>query len=50
MNKKTLVDWVKIVIETDEKEPVTIATITSDDIDTADGYRVRLTPNYNEHD
>jgi hypothetical protein len=45
---KTLKDYTKIVVETDGKEPVTIATITYDDIDMADGYRVRLTPDYKE--
>lgn len=48
MNKniKPLDDYTKIIVETDEKNPVTIATVTSDDIDVADGYRVRLTPLY----
>lgn len=39
-----LKDYTKIVVETDEKTPVTIATITNDEVDVADGYRVRLTP------
>ncbi len=39
-----LKDYRKIVVETDEKTPVTIATITNDEVDVADGYRVRLTP------
>ena len=38
--------WTRIVVETDEENPVTIATITEDDIDMADGYRVRLRPVY----
>lgn len=35
---------VRIVVETDEENPVTIATITAKDIDVAGGYRVRLKP------
>lgn len=42
----TLKDYAKIVVETDEENPITIAEITSDEINTADGYRVRLTPDY----
>ena len=38
--------WTRIIVETDEKDPVVIATITEDDIDMADGYRVRLRPVY----
>ena len=38
--------WTRIIVETDEENPVTIATITEDDIDMADGYRVRLRPVY----
>lgn len=41
------IDYTKIVVETDEENPVTIATIDADDIEVADGYRVRLTPAYN---
>lgn len=39
-------DYTKIVVETDEENPVTIAEIRPDEIRTADGYRVRLTPKY----
>ncbi|MBQ4560266.1 MAG: hypothetical protein IJA54_08105 [Tyzzerella sp.] len=42
----TLKDYTKIVVETDEENPVTIAEITADDITPADGYRVRMTPTY----
>lgn len=38
--------WTRIIVETDEKDPVGIATITEEDIDMADGYRVRLRPVY----
>lgn len=42
----TLDDYTKIIIETDEENPTTIAIVTSEDVTVADGYRVRLTPNY----
>lgn len=44
--EKSLKDYTKIVVETDEENPVTIATITAEDVTPADGYRVRLTPVY----
>lgn len=43
---ETLKDYTKIVVERDEKNPITIATITNDELCIADGYRVRLTPKY----
>ena len=43
---KTLDKYTKIVVETDEENPVTIATVTDETVETAAGYRVRLTPNY----
>lgn len=43
---ETLKDYTKIVVETDEENPVTVATITKESIDMAEGYRVRLTPKY----
>lgn len=43
---ETLGDYTKVVVETDEKNPTTIATITNDGLDVAEGYRVRLTPKY----
>lgn len=33
-------------IETNEKNPVIIAEIKNEDIETCSGYRVRLTPSY----
>lgn len=36
----------KIVVETDEKNPIAIATITEKSVNVADGYRVRMTPKY----
>ncbi len=44
-----LKDFTKIIIETDEENPVTIAEITSEEINPADGYRVRLTPKYDKN-
>ena len=44
--EESLKDYTKIVVETDEDNPVTIAVITANDISPADGYRVRLTPTY----
>lgn len=34
--------WTRIIVETDEENPVTVATITTDETDVADGYRVRF--------
>ena len=44
--EETLNQFTKIVIETDDKKSVTIATITPDLVEVADGYRVKLTPRY----
>ena len=46
MNVKTLSDITKIVVETDEQDPKIIAVITAEDIDSAEGFRVRITPKY----
>lgn len=46
MNAEALTDITKIVVETDEEDPKTIAVITVDDIDSEEGFRVRLTPKY----
>lgn len=37
-------DYSQVIIETDEENPITIATITNEDIDCAEGYRVRVKP------
>lgn len=47
VDKETLGQYTKIVVETDEENPVTIAVIQSNSVDTVKGYRVRLTPKYN---
>ena len=46
VKSETFKDYTKIVVETDEKNPATIATITNGETVVADGYRVRLTPKY----
>ena len=46
MNPKSLSDITKIVVETDEEDPKTIAVITAEYIDSAEGFRVRITPKY----
>lgn len=38
--------FTKIVIETDEDNPVTVAEIASDLVKVEPGYRVRMTPTY----
>lgn len=44
--KKSLEDYTRVIIETEEENPTTIAVITSEEAEVADGYRVRLTPKY----
>ena len=46
MDVEALTDITKIVGETDEEKPKTIAVITAEDIDSAEGFRVRITPKY----
>ena len=46
MSAEALTDITKIVVETDEEEAKIIAVITEEDIDSAEGYRVRITPKY----
>lgn len=36
----------KIVIETDEENPVVVATIDKDVAEVKSGYRIRMTPTY----
>ena len=52
MEKETLSDGIlkditQIVVETAEENPIAIATFTSDFIEVAQGYRVRMKPDYN---
>lgn len=46
MSAEALTDISKIVVETDEQVPKIIAVITEEDIDSAEGFRVRITPKY----
>lgn len=39
----TLEEYTKIVVETDEQNPKTIAVITANDIESCEGFRVRMT-------
>ncbi len=41
-------DLTRIIIETDEENPVSVAVITYEDIETAKGYRARLRPKYKD--
>lgn len=41
-----LKDITRIIVETNEENPATIAVITADNASTANGYRVRLKPRY----
>ena len=43
-----LKDITRVIVETDEENPVTIAVITADNIESANGYRVRMRPKYND--
>lgn len=45
--RQSLKDYTRIVVETNEENPITIAVVTVNEIQVADGYRVRLTPQYN---
>lgn len=38
--------YTKLIIETEEENPMTIAEVTNIEIKPAIGYRVRLVPNY----
>jgi len=41
-----LKDSTSVIIETDEENPTTIVTITPEEIDVTEGYRVRIKPKY----
>lgn len=47
MEKQDLREYTKITIETEKENPIVIAEITADEVQVANGYRVRLTPKYN---
>ena len=42
-DEKALGQYTKIVVETDEEKPVTIAVIQSNLVNITEGYRIRLT-------
>ena len=46
LGNEILKDICKLVVETAGKKNIAIATITPDFIDVAEGYQVRLTPDY----
>lgn len=46
MSAEALTDISKIVVETEEQDPKIIAVITAEDIDSEEGFRVRITPKY----
>ena len=48
MSAEALTDISKIVVETDEQDPKIITVITAEDIDSAEGFRVRITPKYDQ--
>ena len=44
---ETLKDYTKIVVEKiEDNKIIPVAEITTENVNTADGYRVRLTPTY----
>ena len=47
-NPESLHDYTKDIVETETKNPVTIAEITADSWKLADGYRIKLTPTYTD--
>lgn len=46
--QKPMSDYARIIVETDEKSPKTLAVITDDDCETVEGLRVRFLPVYNK--
>jgi len=45
---KQISGYTRIIVESDEENPEKIAEITADNVDVADGYRVRLRPDYGD--
>ena len=41
---ESLEKYAKVVVETDEENPIPIATITAGAVEVAEGYKVRLMP------
>lgn len=42
--KVPMSNWVRVIVETDEKNPKLLAVITNDDCETTEGLRVRFKP------
>ena len=45
-DNQSMKDWSRVVIETDEPNPVPIAVVTNDNFEVADGLQIRLKPVY----
>lgn len=43
-NTKSMKNWSRVIVETDEKNPKLLAVITNDDCETVEGLRVRFKP------
>jgi hypothetical protein len=46
--RKPMMDFARVIVETDENNPKTLAVITADDCETVEGLRVRFLPVYNQ--
>lgn len=46
--QKSMCEYARIIVETDEKSPKTLAVITDDDCETVEGLRVRFMPIYKD--
>ena len=41
---KPMTNWARVIVETDEKNPKTVALITNEDCESMPGFRVRIKP------
>jgi len=41
---KPMMNWARVIVETDEKNPKTVALITNEDCESMPGFRVRIKP------
>lgn len=41
---KPMVNWTRVIIETEEKNPKPIAVITNDNFELVEGFKIRLSP------
>ena len=44
---KPMVNWTRVIIETEEKNPKPIAVITNDNFELVEGFKIRLLPSKN---